>query len=86
MTLWLAVWMASKWECPWWARPLPLNDLTRPLICTRAPDRGWVLSSRREEAERAGKAHHPDALVLELRGARAREKALIETRTLELEP
>ena len=86
MTLYLVAWLTitPRLECPWWAKVAP--GWVQGLACRRAEDReyGWAVTTYRAEAERQVRARGGDALLLELRGARARRKAIRQV--LEIEP
>ena len=82
MTLYLVAWLAITQDCPLWARPLP--SWAKAAVCAERRAYEWHVTSYRPEAEKRVRARGGDALLLEIIGARAREKRIRQV--LEIEP
>lgn len=83
--LWLAVWMATRWDCPAViGRFIPAQ--ARPFMCKSVQDRGMLLAPQRAVAEKAALEHYPDAILCEIRGLRHECKAITARQVLEIEP
>ena len=81
MTLYAVTWLAATWACPFWlpapaARRLPA---VRALACAETRALEQKVTSYGPEADRAARAAAEagqPVLVTELRGARARSRAV----------
>lgn len=82
MTLWLVAWLSVTQECPFWAKALP--SWVKAAVCTERRAYEWTVTSYRAEADKQVRAVGGDALLLELRGGRARRKQIRQV--LEIEP